>query len=377
MREMVQLGLRLLVHDKRRLFAMSASIAVGVVIMFLQLGLFEGVLDAQAIVATFVRGDLLVMNQARVDFQHWDTIGRYEIARIASAPGVAKVTPVYEDHVGLTDPDGKNIRRIIVFAFPPEADSLPLAIGDPKKVSAALQLSNGFLYDARSRPIYGQVRPGMNIDIDKFPLPVLGLVNMGPDVISDGNIFMSEGEWLSRRPWADPIMAVVRLTPGASIDKVRKAIQDDAYGQVVAVTPAEARKREIASTLKSFPIGILFGVGVIAGMVIGAVNGYQVLYAEVSDHLNQLATLKAIGFADKFLHGAIMVQAFALSGTGFLVGVLVALGLDAYIAMLTRLPIHIDLRTAAVVGAANLVTCVVAGRLAVRRVDAADPASLY
>lgn len=377
MREMVQLGLRLLVHDKRRLFAMSASIAVGVVIMFLQLGLFEGVLDAQAIVATFVRGDLLVMNQARVDFQHWDTINRYELPQIAAAPGVAKVTPVYEDHVGLTDPDGKNIRRIIVFAFPPEADSLPLAIGDPKTVSAALQLSNGFLYDARSRPIYGEVRPGMNIDIDKFPLPVLGLVRMGPDVISDGNIFMSEGEWLSQRPSANPIMAVVHVTPGASIDKVRKAIQDETPGDVVAVTPAEARKREITSTLKSFPIGILFGVGVIAGMVIGAVNGYQVLYAEVSDHLNQLATLKAIGFADKFLHGAIMVQAFALSGTGFLVGALAALGLDAYIAMLTRLPIHIDLRTAAVVGAANLVTCVVAGRLAVRRVDAADPASLY
>jgi putative ABC transport system permease protein len=148
-------------------------------------------------------------------------------------------------------------------------------------------------------------------------------------------------------------------------------------GDVVALTPAEAIRREIDSTLKSAPVGILFGVGVIAGMVIGAINGYQVLYTEVSDHLSQLATLKAIGFADQFLHGAIMVQALALSGTGFLVGVLAALGLDAYVAMLTRLPIHIDLRTAAFVCAANLVTCVLAGRLAVRRVDAADPASLY
>lgn len=112
-------------------------------------------------------------------------------------------------------------------------------------------------------------------------------------------------------------------------------------------------------------------------MVIGLINGYQVLYAEVSDHLNQLATLKAIGFADRFLHGAIMVQALALSGTGFLVGVLAALGLDAYVAMLTRLPIHIDLGTGSFVGGATLVFCLLAGRLAVRRVDAADPASLY
>jgi putative ABC transport system permease protein len=377
MGEMVLLGLRLLVHDKRRLFAMSASIAVGVVIMFVQLGLLEGILDAQAIVARLVRGDLMVMNQARVDLQHWDTMDPYEVAQIAAAPGVAKVTPVYEDHVGLTDPDGNNIRRIIVFAFPPDADSLPLDLGDPKKVSAALEGADGFLYDVRSRPIYGQIRPGMNINIDRNPLPVLGLVRMGPDIINDGNIFMSEGEWLSRRPWAHPIMAVVRLAPGASIDKVRKAIVEQTPGDVAVYTPAQAREREIASTLKSSPIGLIFGVGVIAGMVIGAINGYQVLYTEVSDHLTQLATLKAIGFADRFLHGAIMAQALALSGTGFIVGVLVALGLDAYVATATRLPIHIDPRTAAFVCAANLVTCALAGGLALRRVGAADPASLY
>jgi putative ABC transport system permease protein len=377
MREMVQLGLRLLIHDKRRLFAMSVSIAVGVVIMFLELGLLQGILDSQSLVARLVRGDLMVMNQSRKDLHHWDAINRFELAQIEAAPGVAKVIPVYEDHVGFTDPDDNRIRRMIVFAFPPEADSLPLAIGDPKQVSDALVLSSGFLFDARSRPIFGKIRPGMNIDIDKYPLSVQGLVHMGPDIINDGAIFMSEGEWLTRRPWANPIMAVVRVTPGASVETVRKAIIDQTPGDVIALTPAEAVRREVASTLKTAPIGILFGVGVIAGMVIGAINGYQVLYTEVSDHLNQLATLKAIGFADKFLHGAIMVQALTLSGTGFLVGVLAALGLDAYVALLTRLPVHIDLRTAAFVGAANLVTCVLAGRLAVRRVDAADPASLY
>ena len=103
MREMVLLGLRVLIDDKRRLFAMSASVAVGVVIMFLQLGMLEGALDAQAIVARFVRGDIMVMNQARVDLQHWDRINSYELAQIAAAPGVTKVTPVYEDHVALTD----------------------------------------------------------------------------------------------------------------------------------------------------------------------------------------------------------------------------------------------------------------------------------
>jgi putative ABC transport system permease protein len=371
----IKLGVRLLAHDKRRLIAMSASIAVGVVIMFVELGLLQGILDSQALVAHLVRGDFMVMNQARVDLHRWDSISRFELAQIAAVPGVATVTPVYQDHVSLTDPDDNRARRVIVYAFSPE--ELPLAIGDPKKILAELKLSDGFLFDARSRPIFGRIRPGMNIDIDKWPLTVSGLAEMGPDIVNDGNIFMSEGQWLARNPTANPIMGVVQLAPGASLEKVRRAIYAQTPADVVVLTPTEARRREIASTLKSAPIGILFGVGVLAGMVIGAINGYQVLYTEVSDHLAQFATLKAIGFSDRFLHGVILAQAVTLSGTGFVAGLLASILSDRYIASLTRLPIQLHLLSASAVCFATVVTCVFAGRIAMRRVDAADPASLY
>jgi len=38
----------------------------------------------------------------------------------------------------------------------------------------------------------------------------------------------------------------------------------------------------LLATLKAAPIGILFGVGVLAGFVIGTVNAYQVLYAVIA-----------------------------------------------------------------------------------------------
>jgi ABC-type lipoprotein release transport system permease subunit len=107
----IKLGVGLLAHDKRRLLAMSASIAVGVVIMFVELGLLQGILDSQALVARRVRGDFMVMNKARVDLHRWDQIRRYELAQIAAIPGVAAVTPVYEGHVGFTDPDDNRVWR--------------------------------------------------------------------------------------------------------------------------------------------------------------------------------------------------------------------------------------------------------------------------
>jgi putative ABC transport system permease protein len=252
-----------------------------------------------------------------------------------------------------------------------------VAIGDPKTISAQLTASDGFLFDAGSRPIFGRIRPGMNIDIDSSPLAVAGLVKMGPDIVNDGNIFMSEGAWLARDSGADPVMGVVRVSPGVAPETVRRQIYAQSPADIVVLTPAEAAAREVASTLKAAPIGILFGVGVLAGMVIGVINGYQVLYTEVSDHLRQYATLKALGFSDRFLHGAIMAQAVTLSGVGFVVGLPISILLDRYIAGLTRLPIQVHLLSGVFVCLATVVACVLSGRLAMRRLDAADPASLY
>jgi putative ABC transport system permease protein len=371
----LELGARLLLHDKRRLIAMALGVAVGVVIMFVQVGLLQGILDSQSLEAKLVQGDLMVMNRARIDLHHWDAVKPYELAQVAAVPGVASMIPVYKSPVGFEDPDDKRVRRIILYAFPPDAQ--PLKIGDPKKVAQALRASNAFLFDERSRPIFGVIKPGMSIAIDKGPLNVSGLAHMGPDIVNDGAIFVSEGAWLSRDPGAYPIMGVVRLAPGASLTAVRAAIEARTPGDVAAFTPAEAARRETSSTLREAPIGLLFGVGAIAGLLIGVINGYQVLYTEVSDHLAQYATMKAMGFADAFLHRIILAQAAVLSAAGFAVGLPLAIVVDVLVALFTRLPVEVHVMTAAGIGLAALLASTLAGRLAMRRVDAADPASLY
>jgi putative ABC transport system permease protein len=371
----IALGVRLLAHDPRRLVAISISIALGVIVMFAEIGLLQGILDAQSMVATLARGDLLEMNWARVDLHRWDKIPRFELAQIGAVPGVAKVTPVYEDHLGFEDPDDNRVRRIIVYAFSP--NDFPLAIGDRDQIAADLRSTDGFVFDTRSRQIFGKIARGQSINIDKWPLTVSGFAKMGPDIVNDGAIFMSEGEWRARRPGSDPIMGVVRLAPGASLEATRQRIIAQTPGDVAVLTPTEARQREDAATLKAAPIGLLFGLGALAGMVIGAVNGYQVLYTQVNDQLSQYATLKAMGFSELFLGGAVIAQAITISVVGFAIGLPTSMLADAYVGSLTRLPIEVHLGTAVLVLAATLISSLAAGRLAMRRVDDADPASLY
>jgi putative ABC transport system permease protein len=348
---------------------------MGVVIIFVELGLLLGMLNAQALIANFVRGDLVIMNITRVSLHRWDKIERVRLGQASAVPGVARVTPVYEDHVGLRNPDDKRVRRIILYAFPPE--DIPFALANRAAVSHALKISHGFLYDRLSRPIFGKFQPGDDIQIDTVPLRVGGYVDIGADIVNDGNIVMSEGDWLARNPLAKPIMGVIHLRPGVSVEKERRAILASLPPDVVVLTPAETAWREAIYTLRSAPVGLLFAIGMLAGLVIGIINCYQVLYNEVSDRLPQYAALKAMGFANLFLNRVILGQAIVLAVTGFASGTAFSWLADRYIAAHSMLPVHISLLSSLIVGVLTLSMCVIAGTIAVKRAAIADPAALY
>jgi putative ABC transport system permease protein len=369
------LGLQLLGHNRMRLFLAAASIAFGVVVMLVEMGLLTGVLDSQAMIATLVRGDLVVMDAARINLHRWNAIDSIRLSQIAAVPGVARVIPVYEGHVGLKSPDDGRVRRIIVYAVPPE--EMPLAIGDSDAVATRLKFTHGFLYDTLSRPIFGHIRPGQEIEIDKYPLRVNGTVAIGPDIVNDGAILMSEGDWQQHEPGARPLMGVIRLAPGTDVETARANILAALPPDITVLTPKETRARENAATLASAPVGILFAIGVLAGLVIGTINCYQLLYNEVSDHLAQYATLKAMGFSENFLRQIILEQSVILALAGFAVGLALAFAADALIGLETRLPVRVTAGSGLLVCLLTVGMCILAGGIAIRRVAVADPAALY
>jgi putative ABC transport system permease protein len=332
-------------------------------------------LDAQSRIAHLVRGDLIIMNSERVNLHRWDKVDAVRLQQAAAVPGVARVTPVYEDHVGLRDPDDKRVRRIILYAFPP--NDIPFKLAHPAAVARALKISHGFLYDRLSRPIFGEFKVGDDIQIDTVPLRVGGYVSIGADIVNDGNILMSEGDWLARSPDAKPIMGLVHLKPGYSVEKERGRILASLPPDISVLTPAETARREDLYTLRSAPVGLLFLIGMIAGLVIGTINCYQVLFNEISDHLPQFATLKAMGFSGDFLRRIILGEAAILSASGFLAGFAVSWLAERYIASQSMLPVRIGLSSGMVVCCLTVAMCVGAGLLALRRVAVADPAALY
>jgi putative ABC transport system permease protein len=113
------------------------------------------------------------------------------------------------------------------------------------------------------------------------------------------------------------------------------------------------------------------------GFVVGAIIVYQILFADVSEHFHEYATLRAIGYSNRFVVGIVMQQAVILAALGFIPGVIVANWLYGNAAEATSLPIYLTRERATNVLLLTLVMCVVSAALAVRKLNRLDPADVF
>src|SRR5262249_13534857 len=128
---------------------------------------------------------------------------------------------------------------------------------------------------------------------------------------------------------------------------------------------------------KSSPIGFIFLMGTFIGLFVGAVIVYQILYTDVTDHLGEYATLKAMGYSDRHFIFVVLEEAVILSAFRFPIGIRLSLAVYALARNATRLPIEMTLARAAMVLALTIGMCVLSGIVATRKLRSADPAEVF
>jgi putative ABC transport system permease protein len=104
---------------------------------------------------------------------------------------------------------------------------------------------------------------------------------------------------------------------------------------------------------------------------------YQVLFSDVSNHLPQYATLKAIGYSDGYLRRIVLEAALILSVLGYCPGVVLAGGLYVLTAKATSLPMQMTVFRGILIFALTVAMCSFSGWVAVRKLKQADPAAVF
>ena len=375
-----------LTYDLRRLALAVGGVGFAVLLMCMELSFREALFDSTLALIRKLDGDLIITSSAKYTLIVREPFARRRLFQALSCDGVAAADGLdIETQLSLL----KNLNTgedqpIRVLAFDPDDQVLKMpAVARHRE---QLRLPDTVLYDRKSKTSYG-VTPPYNepLELAQRKITIVGEFELGADFANDGNLIMSDVNYHKIFPernvgpdgMAEVEVGVVKVKPGvdalAARDRLRRLLPDD----VTVFTKQEFEDQERRFWQTSTPIGYIFWLGTMMGFVVGIVICYQILYSDIADHMAEFATLKAMGYGNRYFIGVVLQEAAILSLLGFLPGVAVSELLCQFVARAAGLLVRVSPPTLTSVLALSLGMCVASGCLAMRKLMSADPAELF
>lgn len=371
-------------HRPLRLFVALAGISFAVLLILMQLGfraaLFEGAVrfherfDYE--IALFSTESVFIVRPRP-----------FSIRRLYQALGdeaVEDVAPVYIFPAVWKNPWNNDRRSITAIGLNPEDNLLMTAGFDENRLK--LRQQDVVMFDSASRPEFGPVAEEFEkhgsvvTELNDREIEVIGTFEMGTSFGIDGNLITSDDNWLRLfpdRPRNEIQLGLIQLRDGADANQVRDRLREYLPKDVLVMTKADFVERERNYWNNATPIGYIFAFGAIMGFVVGAIIVYQILFADVSEHLSEYATLRALGYKSRFISGIVVQQAIILGVLGFIPGTLAVIWLYGKAAAATNLPLYLTPDRAITVFSMTLAMCAISALLAVRKVRRLDPADVF
>ena len=371
-------------REKTRLMVAIAGIAFADMLIFLQMG-FEGALyDAAIQPHRNLQADLVLINPQMQTLFSVKDFSRQRLYQTLAHPDVASVSGVYVATGQWKNPGTKLERAILVWGSDPTEPAFKFP--DVNQNLSKLQPLNQVLFDQAGRPEYGFTTAAyeetgvFSSELNGIRVDVEGVFTNGASFAADGNVITSDSTFLRLFPErsAEQIeVGLVQLHPGTDFERVRAELEAALPDDVLIGSPEDFAQIERDYWANGTGIGFIFGLGVAVGFIVGIVIVYQILYSDVSEHLPEYATLKAMGYTDNYLLGVLIQEALLLAVLGYLPSVFLAFGLYQLAFAATMLPISMTTRRAITVLLLTIVMCSVSGAIALRKLRTADPADIF
>lgn len=395
-----------LAHNKVRTMVALAGVAFAVILIFMQLGFKGAVKKTATQIYDALEFDLMLRSPAYLHLTEPRTIPREQLYRAASLPTVASAEPFY---LGLTEwqapqPDSADPsqwsgewRGIIAMGVDPRQP--PFRSDEIRQAAAALTADRFVIVDRKSKPEFGprnkvafsQEDVGVETVLGRDRFRIVGLFELGTGLAANGacmtNLdgFASACYW---QPLEEVNFGLVTLEQGADLAAARDTLQqmlgapsdDDVSvgaADVEVLSRDQVNAREEYRWVVQTPLGKIFNLGVWVALFVGVAIVYQVLSTDIANMMGEYATLKAMGYGDRYLAAVVLQQSVLLAVIGYVPSLLASWGLYIYIANIAGLPMEMNVPTALLVLGLSVAMCVLSGLAALRKLFQADPADLF
>ncbi|BAZ48461.1 DevC protein [Nostoc sp. NIES-4103] len=378
------LAWRQLMKEKTRLAVAVAGITFADMLMFIQLGFQSALFDASVKPHRSLQADLVLINPQFQTLFAVKSFSRERLYQALAYEGVQSVTSLYIGSGQWRNPETRLDRTILVWGIDPTQTTFNLP--EIQQNQYHLKQLYQVLFDQAGRPEYGtigdmfQKTGNLQTELNNKAISVKGLFSNGASFAADGNVIVSDSTFLQLFPQRqrDRIeVGLINLKPGADPEKVRSQLATGLPNDVRVLTLEGFAEVEKQYWENGTAIGFIFTLGTAVGFIVGIVIVYQILYSDVSDHLPEYATLKAMGYTDRYLLGVLLQEALFLAILGFLPGFILSFGLYQVTYAATMLPIFMKTERAIRVWILTVIMCSFSGAIAMRKLRSADPADVF
>jgi putative ABC transport system permease protein len=311
-----KLARRNLFHDRLRFIATVVGIVFSIVLVTVQMGLF---LSFDRMVTTMIDhadADLWIVPRGTRSFEDPALLDERERFRALSIDGVVDATPVL---IGFAQWRMRSGGTTPIFLV---ASDLRVRGLHPWNLVGgsleALSIPGAVAIDRSYFERLGSKGLGDTSEIGDQKVEVTAVTSGIRSFATTPYVFTTfdRGRGYVGAASNKATYYMAHLAPGADRDAVRERLNASLFDAEV-LTPGEFRSRSRSFWLFGTGAGAALFAGALLGMIVGTVVVAQTLYSSTKDHINEFATLRAIGSSGTYIHKVIVFQALLSAVIGF------------------------------------------------------------
>ena len=370
-----RLASRNLLHDRLRFIATVVGIVFSIVLVTVQLGLYLGFGRIVTTMIDHASADLWIMPPGTKCFEDPSTLDERTRFQALSINGVAQVAPVVIGYADWRTAEGGTSPVFIVGSDLRAEGLLPWNLVEGSL--DALAIPGAVAVDRSYFDRLGIGGIGADAEIRGHKVEVRAVTKGIRSFTTTPYVFttLDRARAFTGTSANKATYFLVRVSPGADVESVRHGLEAN-LSDVDVLTPAQFRDRSRSFWLFGTGAGFALLAGALLGLIVGTVIVAQTLYSSTKDHINEFATLRAIGSSSLYIHKVIICQALISAVIGFCL----AAGIGLIIVAATRetaLPIVMTPTLTLVLFLLTLVMCVISAIAALLQVMRIDPVMVF
>ena len=364
-----------LFHDRLRLIATVIGIVFSIVLVTVQMGLYVSFERMVTVMIDHADADLWIVPRGTKCFEDPSLLDERERFRALSIDGVASAAPLVIGFAQWRTPSGGNTPVFMIGSDPRGVGLEPWDVVEGK--ASELAIPGAVAIDRSYFDRLETTRIGDYAEIGDHKVQVVAITNGIRSFTTTPYVFaaIDRARTYTGTAVNKASYFLVRVAPGADVTTVRDRLRAQ-LPETEVLTTAEFRDRSANFWLFGTGAGAALFAGALLGLIVGTVIVAQTLYSSTKDHLNEFATLRAIGSSGKYIHKVIIFQALLSALIGFVIAA--TIGWIVVIATAdTALPVVITPLMTAILLVLTVAMCVISAIAAIMKVMRIDPAMVF